>query len=194
MDNAGMRPRPLMRHCAQREAMTPLQGEILTGFAAHFAPLLEALLSACQEHYGPDLITLAVFGSLGRGTAGPESDVDLLIICRQLPRGRVPRADDFCAHVEPTVTPILRQLTSAGIHTRLSPIIKTPAEIERGSPLLLDMVEDALILHDREGFFARRLQRLHQRLTELGARRIWRGERWYWDLKPDYEPGEVFEI
>jgi len=32
------------------------------------------------------------------------------------------------------------------------------------------------------------------RLKKLGANRIWSGNAWYWDLKPDYRPGEVFEI
>jgi hypothetical protein len=59
---------------------------------------------------------------------------------------------------------------------------------------MLDMVEDALILHDRQGFMKRRLTRLEERLKVLGARRIWRGNAWFWDLKPDYRPGEVFEL
>jgi hypothetical protein len=29
---------------------------------------------------------------------------------------------------------------------------------------------------------------------QQGARRIWCGNAWYWDLKPDYRPGEVFEL
>jgi len=177
----------------QGETVIPLRKRF-SGFSTRFVPLLGALLGASQEHYGSNLITLAVFGSLGRGTAGPESDVDLLVISQQLPQGRLPRADDFSAHVERVVEPIIRQLAVEGIHTYLSPVLKTPSEIEQGSPLLLDMVEDALILYDPEGFFAKRLQRLRHRLAELGARRIWHGERWYWDLKPDYQAGEVFEI
>lgn len=161
---------------------------------ARFAPLLEALLKACRRYYGRRLVTLAVFGSLGRGTAGPESDVDLLVVAQPLPRGRVPRADEFSAHIERALEPILHQLAADGVHTRFSPILRTPEEIEQGSPLLLDMIEDALILYDRDRFFARKIEALRERLAALGARRIWRGEQWYWDLKPDYRFGEVFEI
>jgi hypothetical protein len=74
------------------------------------------------------------------------------------------------------------------------PVIKSSEEAEIGSPLFLDMVDDARVLYDRDGFFARRLERLRTRLNELGARRIWRGKVWYWDLKPDDQPGEVFEL
>jgi len=31
-------------------------------------------------------------------------------------------------------------------------------------------------------------------LARLGAKRIWRENMRYWELKPDYKPGEVFEI
>jgi hypothetical protein len=76
----------------------------------------------------------------------------------------------------------------------LSPVFKTPAEVELGSPLFLDMVQDARILHDPDGLLAARLDRLRARLAELGARRIWRGNAWYWDLKPDLKPGEVITL
>ena len=56
------------------------------------------------------------------------------------------------------------------------------------------MVEDAKILFDRDVFFGVVLERLRKRLKELGARRIWRGNVWYWDLKPDYKPGDVIEL
>jgi hypothetical protein len=56
------------------------------------------------------------------------------------------------------------------------------------------MVEDARIVHDPDGFLAGYLERFRARLAELGARRIWRGNAWYWDLKPDFKPGEIIEL
>lgn len=56
-------------------------------------------------------------------------------------------------------------------------------------------VEDARILHDRGGFFATVLAGLRERLRELGARRVFLEDgSCYWDLKPDYRFGEIFEI
>lgn len=80
------------------------------------------------------------------------------------------------------------------MHPSLSPILKTPEEVAAGSPLFLDMVDDARILFDRDGFLQRAFAGLAARLARLGAKRIWRENMWYWDLKPDYQPGEVFEI
>ena len=80
------------------------------------------------------------------------------------------------------------------MHPSLSPIFKTPAEVTAGSPLFLDMTDDARILYDRDAFLASAFSDFSARLARLGARRIWRDNTWYWDLKPDYKPGEVFEI
>ena len=73
------------------------------------------------------------------------------------------------------------------------PILRTPEEASRITPLYLDLVEDSIILYDKDDFMRRVLDRL-RRLRELGARRVWRGKSWYWILKPDLRFGEVFEI
>jgi hypothetical protein len=85
-------------------------------------------------------------------------------------------------------------LRNIGIYTSLSPVIKTPEEVMAGSLLFLDMIDDALILFDREGFFTRFLQEFSSKLKEMGAKKVVTGERWHWVLKPDYKQGEVFEI
>ena len=158
-----------------------------------FEQLLNDVLAACQACYGDRLVSLAVFGSVARQTQRPDSDIDLLLVVRDLPDGRMPRVGEF-EHVERRLDARLADATAQGIHTRLSPVFRTPAELEIGSPLLLDMVEDARILFDRDATLARRLQRLRQRLHELGARRIRKGGGYYWQLKPDYRPGDVIEL
>jgi len=158
-----------------------------------FRQIEEALLAETRRHYGDRLVSLVVYGSVGRGTMRPDSDIDLLIVADDLPAGRIPRVSDF-AEVERRLTPLLERFRQDGIPTELSPVFKTREEAARLTPLFLDMVDDALILHDREGFFAGVLDRLRSRLAALGSRRIWRGNAWYWDLKPDYRPGEIFEL
>lgn len=151
------------------------------------------LLSELQAFYGPRLVSVAVFGSAACGTQRFDSDMDILIIAEDLPRGRMKRMREFDA-VEERLEPFLKSLRDEGIYTCLSPIIKSPEEAEAGSLLFLDMVKDARILLDRDGFFAQRLERLRNRLEELGAKRIWKGNAWYWVLKPDFKPGEVIEL
>jgi hypothetical protein len=50
------------------------------------------------------------------------------------------------------------------------------------------------VLFDKDGVFKKHMDRLSSQLDHLGARRIWNGDQWYWDLKPDYEIGEVFSL
>lgn len=158
-----------------------------------FDELLAKVLPAAQTFYGDRLVSVVVYGSVARGTMRHDSDVDVLIVARDLPRGRLNRVQEFEA-VEDAVAEDVRRAASRGITTVLAPILKTPEEVMAGSPLFLDMVEDARVLYDRNGFFAQQLARLRNRLAELGAKRVWKGNAWYWDLKPDYRHGEVFEL
>ncbi|MFZ5909709.1 MAG: nucleotidyltransferase family protein [Chloroflexota bacterium] len=144
--------------------------------------LFEKLRNLCRDVYGARLVSLAVFGSVGRGNARPDSDVDILLVVEGLSHWRMKRVEEF--------TPVETALGDV----ILSPVLKTPDEIKDGSPLLLDMVEDAVILYDRGDFLKDTLSSLRARLSHLGAKRIWRGDQWFWDLKPDYQRGEVFEV
>jgi hypothetical protein len=157
-----------------------------TALGRHDAAVGAAAL-AIREHYGARLVSLALFGSVARGTSHRDSDVDLLIMATGLPRGRVARADDFRL-IERQVAEAVPDAPS------LSPVFKTPDEILQGTPLLFDMVEDAHLLVDGDGFLGGQLARLAGRFQALGSRRMWRDGWWYWDLKPDYRPGEVFEL
>lgn len=160
---------------------------------AAYDALLADVADACRRHYGNRLLSLAVYGSVGRGTPRPDSDIDLLLVATRLPDGPVARNDEFRA-VRTALAPRLAAVGAAGLQPELAPIFKTGAELKRGSPLLLDMTEDARILHDPDGCLRDVLDRLRRRLGELGSQRIWRGDFWYWDLKPDYRPGEIFEL
>lgn len=194
---AGIIRQPLTRTRPRKPADAHVYNDVRLQPIQMTHPLIERLLTdllaACQRHYGSRLAAVAVFGSIGRATARPDSDLDILVVADGLPDGRVARATDFEA-VESALAATVGEARRAGLAAWLSPVLKTPAEIEQGSPLLLDMVDDARILHDRDQFLELALAALRRRLDRLGARRIWRGNAWIWDLKPDYKPGEVFDL
>lgn len=158
-----------------------------------FKELQDKLLAEVKSFYGDRLVSFVVFGSVARETYRFDSDIDLLIIAEGLPKGRMKRVAQFLT-VEDRIETFLESLQKEGMNTYISPVFKTPEEAEMGSPLFLDMVEDASILFDRNGFFSKVLERLRNRLKELGAKRVWKGNAWYWVLKPDYKPGEVIEL
>ena len=159
-----------------------------------FKELEERLLTEARNFYGDRLLAVAVFGSVGRGTQRFDSDMDVLVIAEGLPTGRMKRIREFDASVEIKLEQFIKSLKKEGIDTYISAIIKTPDEIKACSLLFLDMIEDARILYDLGGFFEGELKELRERLDRLGSKRVWRGNAWYWILKPDYKHGEVFEI
>jgi predicted nucleotidyltransferase len=156
--------------------------------------LREALLEMCRRTYGESLVSLAIFGSWARGTATPESDIDLLLIAEKLPPSRGKRLDQF-ERIEAATEEIRRQIwESSPAASSLSPVIKTTEEFKAGSPLYLDMTEWCEVLFDRDSFLARALERLRQRMKELGTRRCSAKGGYYWEYKPDLKPGEVVEL
>lgn len=158
-----------------------------------FEALLGQILPAASQVYGSRLVSVVVFGSVARGTPRFDSDVDLLLVIRELPDGRTKRMATFEA-VENQLLGDLASLAREGISTELSPLLRTPEEVLEGGLIYLDMVEDARVLLDDGEFFASFLGGLRRRLAQLGSKRIRHGNTWYWVLKPDLKPGEVFEL
>jgi len=131
-------------------------------------------------------VACAIFGSFARDTATCESDIDILIVADNLPQGRIKRIIEF----ETVEENLMRKHKDI----LFSPIIKTPQEVRMGSPLFWDMTEHIIILYDRNDFFKDFLQSVAERLKKNRARKITKGSAWYWILKEDYSPEEIFEL
>lgn len=159
----------------------------------YFEDIIAAVCQHCQAFYGERLVSLAVFGSVARGTMRADSDIDLLLVADKLPRGRMARVAEF-SPVEEAVAESMERAARAGINTILSPVFKTPEEVQYGSPLFLDMTDQAWILFDRDDFLADYLTDLKARLNAMGAKRVYRGGGYYWLLKPDLQPGEEIKL
>jgi len=165
----------------------------LDGVCEPYRGLLSRLVEELSRRFGEGLVSVVLFGSVARCEAGFESDIDVLVVVRDLPRSRFRRQDIFM-DVEEALQRDIEALEAAGYRVEFSPIIKTPEEASRISPLYLDMVYDAVILYDRGDFFTSILERLRKKLEELGAERVKMGRKWYWRLKRGYRFGEVIEI
>lgn len=155
--------------------------------------IVDALPAACAAVYGARLKSLALFGSVARGTMRPDSDIDVLVVADPLPGDRDERMQEF-AHVEAAVAGVIQQAQASGVHTYLSPVLKTPRELRAGSLLFLDMIDEARILVDADSMLGDFLADLSARLKAMGARRVRKGGGYYWELKPDYQWGERIEL
>lgn len=166
---------------------------MVTGFREEFGRFIRLLIEKIKDFYGERLVSVVLYGSQARETQRPDSDIDLLIILSDAPRGRQARIDEFLL-LEEKLEPELAKLQRKEIFTFISPVIKTRDEISRGSPLLIDMTEDARILYDQGGFMQKLLDDFRERLKKLGAKRVWLGSGWYWILKPDLKDGEIIDL
>lgn len=176
-----------MRECRRPNRSEP------SVYRDQFDTIVAALPAACEAVYGPRLLSLALYGSVARGTMRPDSDIDLLVVADPLPQGRLARMQEFEA-VESILRPQLDAARRAGVNTILSPVFKTRAELAQGSFLFLDLTDQARILLDRDGLLRDYLDRLAARLKAMGARRVRKGGGYYWLLKPDYRPGDRIEL
>jgi len=160
-----------------------------------YKPLLDRFVAILHGTLGHNLVSLVLYGSVARGTAGPQSDIDLLLI----QEGALPSYARRLQAISPALRqlrgePVFRRLEARGISPALSVIVLSPAEAQQNRHVYLDMIEDARLLVDRDGFFQRRLDVLKARLRDLGSKKVRRGASWYWDLKPDLRPDEAIAL
>lgn len=153
----------------------------------------KALTLACKNQYGGDLVSVIVYGSTARNRQTFQSDIDILLIVNNLPDGRMNRMKDF-AEIEEALSEELQDARLHGWNTDLSPVIRKPEEVNLGGYFYLDMVDDAVILYDKNDFFSAYLRKFKKRLTEYGAeKKRWKGG-YYWEIKPDLKPDEVIQL
>jgi len=154
--------------------------------------ILDASLHLIRSY---KLTSICLYGSVARGTARRDSDVDLLVVSDDFGGSLASRVERVLEDVEKKVSCEVERLRKYGVDTGLSICPLRREEVLRFPPILLDLTEDGIILYDEGSFLERALTRLKARLSELNAKRVFIGEdSWYWDLKPDYKFGEVVEL
>lgn len=181
---------------SNQQATTTVAVQAVTGPVLNkdYQPLLDRLLKLMHEQMGERLLAVCLYGSLARGQARRGSDVDLFIVVQgeREETGRIWVA----AHQALVATSEYEALVQRGIWPDLSPFIVTQAFLAAETPwLLLEVQDHGLILYDPQGVLADKLEEVRQRMRELGTKKVMMPDgSWYWDIKPDWKPGEVFEL
>jgi len=148
---------------------------------------LTQFMQLLLDRFDNKLISFVVFGSVARGTAGKESDVDLLIVLKDVP-------DVYYKRLRPIID-IELQLREGGETPVFSCIILSIEEAKENRNIFLDMIDASIILYDKDDFFKNRLKELNNRLLQLGSKKVVLDDKtWYWNLKPDIKLGEVIEL
>ncbi|MCD6509276.1 MAG: nucleotidyltransferase domain-containing protein [Thermoprotei archaeon] len=160
-----------------------------------YLPLILSVSTRLIEWLDGGLVSVAIFGSVARGEARPNSDLDVLVVAEGMPEEYSRRVDIAVSALDPLKDLKIWLWENAGIYCNVELLMLAVEEARRFQPVYLDMVHSSIIVYDRGGFLRGVLERLAERLRELGAERIeLPGGRWFWRLKPEVERGEVIEI
>jgi len=128
--------------------------------------LLDHLSQESVQRWGANLVSVVLFGSLARGDAHQHSDIDVLLVVRNLPQGWRERS---------TLELSFERL---GLQwgKPLQVILVEPAEVRLAvddvMPFLLEMREGYRCLFDRDEFFQTEMKRLEGILVRRGVRRL----------------------
>lgn len=151
--------------------------------------ILKKFKQKLLARYKDELISLVLFGSVARGTAKKESDIDMLIILKDAP-------DSYYERLKPVVDIELEMRKDVeGMPPIFSSMILSLDEAKQNRNIFLDMIDHSVILYDTNDFFKNRLSELKKRLDQLGSKKVLLdGDTWYWNLKPDIVAGEIIEL
>lgn len=158
---------------------------------------LDLYLEILRAFFKGNLVSAYIFGSVARGEASEESDVDLIVVVKGLEEDvgkRLKLSSDLKELLRERGWDLRKTLRKKGLPTTISDVLLTPEEVQKHPPILLDLTVDGVPLIDEGGFLARELEKLKERLRELGAVRVKSKHGWYWILKPGARLGEVIKV
>lgn len=160
-----------------------------------YTPLLNDFAELLRKEFKENIVSAVLYGSVARGTARKESDIDVCLVFRHLPESRHKRT----ILIFPVIKAIREResyqlLYRDGYLPEVSPILYTLEEIENTRPVFLDMVDEGIVLFD-DGTWNRKILNLRHRMEELGTKKVILQEGgYYWVIKPGLKLGEVVSI
>lgn len=160
---------------------------------ADVKPLTDRFVATLRNSMGDQLIGVTLYGSVARGEARPDSDVDLLVVHR----GSRTAAFDGAIASQWALEgdSAIQRLRENGVPTYFSFAVFSESRFADTPWLLLDISHHGIILFDPHEVVRRKLAALRERLKELGSQRIeMPNGDWYWDIKPDMVPGEIVDL
>lgn len=140
-----------------------------------------------------NILSIVLYGSVARNKARPESDIDILILCKK----RTSNVENLILKSISSVRkfPEYEKLNKRKLYGEISPFIVGINELKENPLILLDIIEDGIILYQKDKVFERILKKFKEKLKKLKSKKVHLPDgTWYWDLKPDWKPGEEVEI
>lgn len=132
--------------------------------------MITELNSMLKEKLKHDLLAVVLFGSIVKGTSTSTSDIDVLVICENLPKDW--RVRDKMA-LELTENIELEYATS--FHIILVSKDEISNAIESVFPLILEIYDANEIIYEKDNFFSQLLNHFGKNLINLHAIKIEKG-------------------
>lgn len=156
-------------------------------------PLIDRYFELLKEDFKERLLSVAIFGSIARGTAKfPGSDIDILIVIEGVENLSFGQRIRLAMNTEMRLSETQEYSNfknTYGVRPNFQEIIFAPEELRGHPPVLLDLTTDSIILYDT-GILREEIAKIKKRLKELGSQKIKLKNSWFWILKPDVKPGE----
>lgn len=134
--------------------------------------ILKDVVERIKQKFGENVLSIVLFGSVARGDFTENSDIDLLVIARNLP-------DNWRDRDE-----IVLELAEIGfeygrpVHITLADEHEMEASIEHGAPLAFGLHDTNRIAFGRDGFFEKLMEKFNDNMKRWGVRKIRNGE-WF---------------
>ena len=148
------------------------------------------LVDACMQLHRSSLGLLGVwlFGSVARGEARPNSDVDLLVVARNLMGNKSQMADAISSVVD--VRSERDFFFRNGFVTDISFYPITEEELGRFYPIMLDVLDHGIVLYERGEILNKTARSMKEWLSRMRVRKVTLKRGWMWLLPPDLKVGE----
>src|SRR5438132_3446238 len=148
------------------------------------------LVGVCMQLHKSSLGLLGVwlFGSVARGDARPNSDLDLLVAASGLKGSRSRMADVAMSpvNVGSEKTFFFRN----GFVTDVSFYPMAEEELGRFYPIMLDVMDHGVIIYERREVLSRVARSMKEWLAAMRVRKVPLERGWMWLLPPDLRVGE----
>jgi len=148
------------------------------------------LTDVCMQLHRSSLGLLGVwlFGSVARGDARPNSDVDLLVVATNLNGSRARMVDAVLSGVD--ITGEKNFFFSNGFVTDVSFYPMAEEELGRFYPIMLDVMDHGVIIYERREVLSRVARSMKEWLAAMRVRKVPLERGWMWLLPPDLRVGE----
>lgn len=147
-----------------------------------FNKILNEWSNKVVGHFQDNIVGILRFGSTTKEHLKHETDIDIMFVFSQLPKNRRHRFQ-LLNELELKLNEQLKnQLPD--YQFVLSPLFRTPEDLNIFSPLFLDMLEFSIIHFDKDGLLKSTLQRTKDWVQQSGAYKTQHGTKWYWVLNP----------